>query len=155
MIKKYPWGSILAAVLLAGSVGCELAPVKITEDSRRLQQIDVFVEGLRSSFEGLNAAAFSALYPSDRPDELKTIRNWMELRTPPQVEFTVERLVLRESDVRVSVQWEIRWKTGDSGPGIQRGNALFILTGKSDLRLQSIEGDNPFIAPGLKKPSSS
>ncbi|MBI3994336.1 MAG: hypothetical protein HY349_00025 [Nitrospirae bacterium] len=126
--------------------GCEHPPVKPTEDSKRLHQIDAFVENLRVTYEGRNYQAFSSLYPGDRPEDLRTIAAFMDSATSPRLDFLIDRIVLQEDTVRVALHWEFRWSSDAAGAVKQRGNALFRLAGKSDLRLETIEGDNPFTA---------
>jgi hypothetical protein len=141
----------LGIVVLIGAFftlsGCEHAPVKPTEDSKRLQQIDAFVENLRGVYEGKNLQAFSLLYPGERADDLRTITAVMDSSSAPHLDFLIDRIVLQDETVRVSLHWELRWTSEKTGPVKQRGNTLLQLTGKSDLRLQTLEGDNPFTAP--------
>ncbi|MBI3610247.1 MAG: hypothetical protein HY204_06045 [Nitrospirae bacterium] len=137
--------ALLIASLLA-TAGCEQPPVKPTEDSRRLQQIDAFIEGLRSAYEGRNIQSFSAGYPSERQNDLKTIASALDSMTSPRLDFIIDRIVLQGETVRVALHWELRWQSAKDLPVKQRGNALFQFAGKSDLRLQTIEGDNPFMA---------
>jgi hypothetical protein len=143
--------TIFVFVVLAGSLftisGCEHAPVKPTEDSKRLQQIDAFVENLRVVYEGKNLRAFSSLYPGERADDLRTIAAFMDSASAPRLDFLIDRIVLQDETVRVLLHWELRWTSEKAGSAIQRGNTLLQLAGKSDLRLQAIEGDNPFTAP--------
>ncbi len=127
--------------------GCEHAPVKATEDTKRLKQIDAFVENLRVVYEGENLQAFSLLYPGERADELRTIAAVMDTADSPRLDFLIDRIILQDDTVRVSLHWEFRWTSEKTGPVTQRGNTLLQLTGKSDLRLQLLEGENPFTAP--------
>lgn len=147
----------LGIVVLIGAFftisGCEHAPVKPTEDSKRLQQIDAFVENLRVVYESRNLPAFSALYPGERADDLRTITALMDSSSAPRLDFVIDRIVLQDETVRVSLHWEHRWTSDKTGSVKQRGNVLLQLTGKSDLRLQTIEGDNPFTAPASYRAS--
>jgi len=127
--------------------GCEHAPVKATEDSKRLQRIDAFVENLRVVYEGGNLPAFSSLYPHDRGEDLRSIAVFLNSTKTPHLDFVMDRIVLQDETIRVSLHWELRWDSEKSGTIKQRGNALFRLAGKTDLSLEAIEGDNPFTAP--------
>jgi len=127
--------------------GCEHAAVKPTEDSKRLQLIDAYIENLRVVFEGRNFQAFSTAYLDNRPDDLQEISNFMISAASAQLDFLIDRIVLQGDRVRVSLHWELRWSSERTGLAKQRGNALFELTGKTDIHLESIEGDNPFTAP--------
>jgi hypothetical protein len=143
--------NILVFAVLAGFLitifGCEHAPVKPTEDSKRLQQIDASIENLRVVYEGKNFQAFSPLYLGDHSDDLRTVTSFFDTASSPRLDFMIDRIVLQGETVRVSLHWELRWTSEKTGAAKQRGNALFQLGGKSDLHLQAIEGDNPFTAP--------
>jgi hypothetical protein len=128
-------------------LGCEHAAIKPTEDSKRLQLIDAYIENLRVAFEGRNLQAFSSAYLADRSDDLKTVSAFMDSASSPHLDILIDRIVLQGDAVQVSLHWELRWTSERTGLVKQRGNALFELAGKGDLRLQAIEGDNPFIAP--------
>ena len=147
MFVKNGFGLVVLIGTLLAISGCEHAPVKPTEDSKRLQQIDAFVENLRVVYEGRNLQAFSALYPDERADDLRSIAAFMDSASAPRLDFMIDRIVLQDETVRVSLHWELRWKSDAAGSAIQRGNTLLQLAGKSDLRLQAIGGDNPFTAP--------
>lgn len=147
MFVKNGFGLVVLIGTFFAMAGCEHAPVKLTEDSKRLQQIDAFVENLRGVYEGKNLPAFSSLYPGERADDLRTITAILDSANAPRLDFLIDRIVLQDETVRVSLHWELRWKSDAAGQVKQRGNTLLRLTGKSDLRLQAIEGDNPFTAP--------
>ncbi|MEK6683552.1 MAG: hypothetical protein AABY46_02725, partial [Nitrospirota bacterium] len=153
MVVKNGFGLVVLVGILLAISGCEHAPVKPTEDLKRLQQIDVFVENLRGAYEGRNLQAFSALYPDERADDLRTIAAFMDSASAPRLDFVIDQIVLQDETVRVSLHWELRWKSEKAGPVKQRGNAFFQLAGKSDLRLQAIGGDNPFTAPASYRAS--
>jgi len=141
---------VVFAVFIGGLLlisGCEHAPVKPTEDSKRLQQIDAFVENLRVTYEGKNVQAFSPLYPSTRQEDLRAIVSFLTSVISLRVDFMIDQIVLQDDDVQVALHWELHWKSEKTDLVKQRGNALFHLTGKSDLHLQTIDGDNPFTAP--------
>jgi len=141
---------VVFVVFLGGLLsisGCEHAPVKPTEDSKRLQQIDAFVENLRVTYEGKNVQAFSPLYPSTRQEDLRAIVSFLTSVTSLRLDFMIDQMVLQDDDVQVALHWELRWKSEKSDLVKQRGNALFHLAGKPDLYLQTIDGDNPFTAP--------
>lgn len=142
--------NILVFVALAGMAsmifGCEHAPVKPTEDSKRLQQIDAFIENLRVVYEGKNFQAFSSQYLGDHPDDLRTVAAFFDTASSPRLDFMIDRIVLQGEIVRVSLHWELHWNSEKTGAAKQRGNALLQVAGKSDLHLQAIEGDNPFTA---------
>jgi len=127
--------------------GCEHAPVNPTEDSKRLQQIDAYIENLRVVYEGKNFQAFSSQYLGDHPDDLRTVTSFFDTSSSPHLDFMIDRIVLQGETVRVSLHWELHWTSEKTGAAKQRGNALLQLAGKSDLHLQAIEGDNPFTAP--------
>lgn len=143
--------NIIVFVVLAGGLltifGCEHAPVKATEDSKRLQQIDAFIENLRVVYESKNRQAFSSVYLGEHPDDLRTIASFFDSARSPRLDFIIDRIILQDDTVRLSLHWELRWTSEKNGLAKQRGNALFHLAGTSDLHLQSIEGDNPFTAP--------
>ncbi|HUK57334.1 MAG TPA: hypothetical protein VLY20_11825 [Nitrospiria bacterium] len=138
-------------VILIGSwlslSGCEHAPVKPTDDAKRLLQIDAFVENLRVTYESKNVRAFSSLYPAAHEDDLRAIASFLTSASALRLEFMIDRIVLQDNDIQVSFHWELHWTPEKTGPVKLRGNALFHLTGKSDLRLQTIDGDDPFTAP--------
>jgi hypothetical protein len=141
---------VVFVVLIGGLLwisGCEHAPVKPTEDSKRLQQIDAFVENLRVTYESRNSQAFSTQYLDTRPDELRTIVSFLSSVNSLRLDFMIDRIVLQDDNVQVALHWEIRWKSGKADWIKQRGNALFHLAGKSELHLQTIDGENPFTAP--------
>ena len=127
--------------------GCEHAPVKPTEDSKRLQQIDAFVENLRVTYEGKNVQAFSPLYPNTHPEDLRAIVSFLTSVNSLHLDFMIDQIVLQDDDVQVALHWELHWKSEKTDLVKQRGNTLFHLAGKSDLHLQTIDGDNPFTAP--------
>lgn len=154
MFVKNGFGIVALIGTLWAISGCEHAPVKPTDDSKRLQQIDAFVENLRGVYEGKNLQAFSSLYPGERADDLRSIAAFMDVSSAPGLDFMIDRIVLQDETVRVSLHWELRWKSDAAGPVKQRGNALFQLAGKSDLRLQAIGGDNPFTAPASYRVSA-
>jgi hypothetical protein len=154
MFVKNGIGFVALIGMLFAISGCEHAPVKPTEDANRLQKIDAFVENLRGVYEGRNLPAFSSLYPRERADDLRTITAFLNSTSDPHLDFVMDRIVLQDETVRVSLHWELRWNSEKTGSVKQRGNALFRLTGKSDLRLQTIEGDNPFTAPAAYRASA-
>ena len=153
MIKKCGVGFVLLIGGLLWMAGCEHPPVKPTDDSKRIHQIDTFLESLRLAYEGRNVQSFSAWYPQNRQVDLPVITSLLDAMDHPQLDFLIDRIVLEGETVRVSLHWELRWRSQNARPVKQRGNTLFHLTGKSELRLQTIEGDNPFTAPGLLKAS--
>jgi hypothetical protein len=137
-------------VLIGGLLwisGCEHAPVKPTEDSKRLQQIDAFVENLRVTYESRNGQAFSTQYLDTRPDDLRAIVSFLAAVNSLRLNFMIDQIVLQDDKVQVALHWENRWKSEKTDWVKQRGDALFHLAGKSDLHLQSIDGENPFTAP--------
>jgi len=141
---------VVFVVLIGGLLwisGCEHAPVKPTEDSKRLQQIDAFVENLRVTYESRNGQAFSTQYLDTRPDDLRAIVSFLSSVNSLRLDFMIDQIVLQDDNVQVALHWEIRWKPGKADWIKQRGNALFHLAGKSDLHLQTIDGENPFTAP--------
>ena len=155
MKKNCGLGFVLFMAGFLFVLGCEHAPVKPTEDSKRLRQIDIFIESLRQAYENRNLQSFSTMYPQGRPEDLQTISSLLDSIDRPRLNFTIDRIVLQGDAVQVSLHWELNWQSQSAGPVKQRGNALFQLTGKSELRFQAIEGDNPFTAPGLLKASGS
>jgi hypothetical protein len=146
LFKNMLFSAALGACLLL-ILGCEHAAVKPTEDSKRLQLIDAYIENLRVVFEGRNFQAFSTAYLDNRPDDLQKISNFMDSAVSSQLDFLIDRIVLQGDLVRVSLHWELSWSSDKTGMVKQRGNALFELGGKTDIHLQAIEGDNPFTAP--------
>ncbi len=151
MPKRYRTGPILLIALLLLAASCEHPRVKPTEDSRRLDQIEAYLESLKQSFQDRNLASFSDLYVKDRPDDLGVIGRSLESIRTLQLDFAIDRIVLDGEQVQVFLHWELRWQAPNGGPAMQRGNTLFHLSGRSELVLWSIEGDNPFITPSLKK----
>ncbi|HTN42490.1 MAG TPA: hypothetical protein VMN77_01670 [Nitrospiria bacterium] len=141
---------VVIVVLIGGLLwisGCEHAPVKPTEDSKRLQQIDAFVENLRVTYESRNGQAFSTQYLDTRPDDLRAIVSFLVAVNSLRLNFMIDQIVLQDDKVQVALHWENRWKSEKTDWVKQRGDALFHLAGKSDLHLQSIDGENPFTAP--------
>jgi hypothetical protein len=150
-MPRMPFKYCVVFVVFMGGLlsifGCEHAPVKPTEDSKRLQQIDAFVENLRITYEGKNVQAFSPLYPSARQDDLRGIVSFLTSANFLRLEFTIDQILLQDDEVQIAFHWELHWKSEKTGLVKQRGNALFHLSGKPDLHLQTIDGDNPFTAP--------
>jgi len=143
----------VAASLVMLAIGCEHAAVKPTEESRRLQLIDAYVENLRATFENRNYQAFSAAYLPGHTDDLQSVSKFMDSAESPHLDILIDRIILRGDAVDVSLHWELRWESEKTGLVKQRGNALFELNGKTDLHLQSIQGDNPFTAPASYRTS--
>ena len=141
-------GNFLPGVIAIGALlclpGCEHPPVKPTEDAKRLYQIDAFLENLRLSYQEGDTGAFSSLYPGNRKEEIPSITTLMKSTGLAELDFMVDRVVIRGASIQVSLHWELRWKSDGPDPQKQRGNTLLHLRGDSQLQLQTIEGDNPF-----------
>ena len=150
-------GNFLIGVIALGTLlclpGCEHPPVKPTEDAKRLHQIDAFLENLRLSYQEADTGSFSSLYPKGHKEEIATITSLMKSTEQLELDFMVDRMLIRGASIQVSLHWELRWKSTDSKPQKQRGNTLLHLAGDSQLLLQMIEGDNPFTAPEQLKVS--
>lgn len=140
---------------LAGMTACAQAPVKSTPDSQRLQQIDLFLDSFRRSFEEKNFQTFSSLYPEKDRTDLRSISSVWPSMDRPQLLFNVDRIVLEGEIVRVALHWDLRWNSGENEPVKQRGNAVFRLDGLSELKILEIQGENPFLALTLNNPPRS
>ena len=144
---------VIAIATLLWLPGCEHPPVKPTEDANRLHQIDAFLEELRLSYQEGVTGSFSSLYPEDHKEEIQHIISLMKSMAQPELDFMVDRIIIRGASIQVSLHWELRWRSTDSTPQKRRGNTLLHLRGDSQLYLQTIEGDNPFTAPEQFKAS--
>lgn len=140
----------LTLLLLSGA--CAHPPVQPTEDIKRIQQIDSFLEGLRHLLQNKDLTGLAALYPPDRQEEIQALSQILTSIEQPRLDFFIDRILLDQDTATVALHWEFRWGhppeiTGGSKSLQRRGNATLRLKGTQDLHLSTIEGDNPFLAP--------
>ena len=143
-------GGFLALLLLSGA--CTHSEIKPTEDIKRIQQIDSFLEDLRHLLQAKDLTGLSARYPQDRQEEIQALAQILTPIEQPRLDFFIDRILLDQDTATVALHWEFRWgqspeTVGDSKSLEQRGNATLRLKGTLDLHLLTIEGDNPFLAP--------
>lgn len=147
-------GGFLVLLLLSGA--CTHSEIKPTEDIKRIQQIDSFLEDLRHLLQAKDLTGLSARYPQDRQEEIQALAQILTPIEQPRLDFFIDRILLDQDTATVALHWEFRWGqspesalggVGDSKSLEQRGNATFRLKGTLDLHLLTIEGDNPFLAP--------
>ena len=142
---------ILAFLLLVGS--CSQPSVQPAGDSDQIYRIDRFIEKLRSLVERRDAAGLRMKYPKDQQDEMQRISGALERIREPRLDFEIDRVILRSQDVTVELHWEFIWMNSSRAESLTRhGNAKFHLKLSEEIALESIIGDNPFLAP-LSEPS--
>lgn len=137
---------LLSGVLLLIS-GCAHPPVQSTPDLKRYQQIDRFIEDLRTAFEAKDIHGLTRSLSENHSTGFENLDSMLKGVRKPRLEFTLDRIVLEKDRTRVNLHWELHWLSKESQEIKQRGNAEFVLTGEKEFQLQGISGDNPFTAP--------
>lgn len=147
-------GGFLSLLLLSGA--CTHPSVQPTEDIKRIQQIESFLEGLRHLLQNKDLTGLSAQYPQDRQEEIQALAQILTSIEQPRLDFFIDRILLDQDTATVALHWEFRGghppesalgEVGGSKSLQRRGNATLRLKGTPDLHLSTIEGDNPFLAP--------
>ena len=143
MVKTGKW--FIALLLLSACTQPELKP---TEDMRRIQKIDGFLEDLRHLVHANDMAGLSVLYLQGRQEDIESLSEAIQKIKEPHLDFFIDRIVLDQDTAKVALHWEFAWnQTPDLKPVKRRGNATFYIKGIEDLILEDLEGDNPFLAP--------
>lgn len=139
-------GSGLVVLLLI--VACTQPEVKPTEDNKRIERMDSFMDGLRHLVRTNDIERLTTLYPQDQQHEIENLPVAMRSIQQPQLDFFIDRMVIDQDAGEVALHWEFHWKRlPDLRPVTRRGNAIFHIGGTEELFLKSVEGDNPFLAP--------
>ena len=143
-------------ILLLSEACSPPVPLRITEDTKRIQQIDSLLDNLRESLQAKDLTALAGLLPPDRQQDITALSEIMPSLDVPRLDFFIDRIVLEEDTATVALHWEFRWDQVSLRPDEprsrkHRGNAVFRLQGDQDLHLVAVEGDNPFLAPLTEK----
>lgn len=137
---------ILMFLLLVGA--CSQPSVQPAKDSEWIYRIDRFMEELQSLVERKDAAELRMKYPEGQQDEMQKISRALDKIEDPKLDFHIDRVVHRSEDVTVELHWEFIWmNVSRTESQTRHGNAKFHLNISEEISLESIIGDNPFLAP--------
>ena len=119
-----------------------------TDDFKRIQQIDGFLEHLEGLVRNKDIAAIESQLGSEPRSDREDLRAVMRRLERPQMELYVDRVMLDQNEVEVALHWEYRWSLPEEKESsVRRGNASMILEGDDELRIKVVTGENPFLAP--------
>jgi hypothetical protein len=147
-MNRGPCRSLVFWMILAFLAGCSQPEIRETDDSKRIQQVDQFLKGLEGLIGARDTSSLRNAYPPERMREIEGLDRVVRLIEAPRMELFLDWILMDGDQVEVALHWEYRWNRSDEdGVSVRRGNATFQLDGVDVLRIRSIRGDNPFLAP--------
>lgn len=150
------WGVVFGlGVLLAA---CSGKGPQYPEDHLRFTRIDGAIEGLRRAYVERNLSRFREyVLPSDKIDRLERdveadIQTFKEIA----LDITVERILIEQEAIEVSVHWQGQWKRNPDETGVrERGHGRLQFVGTQTILLESADGNLPFGMSGRSTPAPS
>lgn len=136
----------LSAILLV----CSKKEVKPSdEDLIRIKGIYAIVNKLKEGYREKDLVAFLGIVDPQMSDSAGALKNGLETDFNESgsidLEFRIDGIILDKDLATVNLHWEGEWeKKSDKVRLKEKGNAIFKIRGEKELRLSSIEGDNPF-----------
>lgn len=148
MILKKQAYPVMAWVLVLCLFGCAEPTIKPSDDLKRIQEIDRFIITLEEFVRGREVSSIKGSFAPEAGRTLDGLDRAYKSIKKPGLDLVIDRIMIDGEEVRVAVHWEFRWTNSSNGnTAIVRGNATLELEGSDPLRIRSIKGDDPFLAP--------
>jgi hypothetical protein len=145
-MRRMLWWCRAGVVVLLALSGCAGAP-KLTDDGRRIQDVDAFVAAIGHAYERRDAAGVMNAVAQDFADR-DALRRELEATFARfdaiGLALTIERIHLDGDAATVYLRWDGRWRAAEREPILRQGAARFLVRTRERSELAAVVGDTPF-----------
>lgn len=149
-ISKTPLLALIYLLTLASISGCSKEGIKSTEeDLIRIRRISTLISDIKNGYEAKDLTAILSLLDPPDSDYIADLKRRLEADfdnySSMQLSLYIDMITIERDNAAVSLHWEGDWeKRSDKARIKEKGNTTFRIKGEAEMKLSSIDGDNPF-----------
>lgn len=135
----------LLLLLVLMSLSCGKDNVKPSADSLAATEVMNVIEAIREAYEVKNYIVIQNHMDAELADSVKKYLYFENAR----LDLTPRFVRLTDTSVVVNLNWQGKWGFANN-KDVTKGGAGNLVFHKETMKLTSIEGDNPFLTPGIR-----
>ncbi len=138
---------LVVVVIIGIGLGCSSKPPRYPEDHARFTRIVAAVETIRSAYVEEDIQTIQdLLLPLEALKRFeKEVERDFQVFSSISLDFSIERVNIREELITVHVQWQGEWEKSEGQTPIHvRGHGILELSGNKVILLAAVGGDLPF-----------